>query len=260
MISSIKLVTRQNTPRWVVLIIDLVISAISFSFACILTDVFLKSIYIPLSHYLMPLGIVLTIRLLAFRITRSYTGIVRYTSTQDAVRIFLAIALSTSILLTGELIYEFNSFDTYINPAVIIMDALIAIFAITGFRIAFKLLYTEYAPFKTGDTQDLIIYGAGEAGIIVKRSVERNIKLGKRVVAFLDDNHRLHGKTVEGIKIYSPEVNLAEILKNPHDAELVIALNELSVIRKKRIIERCLQHKISVKSIPPVNSWINGIN
>ena len=61
-----------------------------------------------------------------------------------------------------------------------------------------------------------------------------------------------------GIKIYSPEVNLAEILKNPHDAELVIALNELSVIRKKRIIERCLQHKISVKSIPPVNSWING--
>lgn len=258
MISSIKLVTRQNTPRWVVLIIDLVISAISFSFACILTDVFLKSIDIPLSHYLMPLGIVLTIRLLAFRITRSYTGIVRYTSTQDAVRIFLAIALSTSILLTGELIYEFNSFDTYINPAVIIMDALIAIFALTGFRIAFKLLYTEYAPFKTGDTQDLIIYGAGEAGIIVKRSVERNIKLGKRVVAFLDDNHRLHGKTVEGIKIYSPEVNLAEILKNPHDAELVIALNELSVIRKKRIIERCLQHKISVKSIPPVNSWING--
>ena len=44
MLNSIKLVTRQNTPRWVVLIIDLIISAISFSFACILTDVFLKSI------------------------------------------------------------------------------------------------------------------------------------------------------------------------------------------------------------------------
>jgi FlaA1/EpsC-like NDP-sugar epimerase len=258
MISSIKLVTRQNTPRWVVLIIDLVISAISFSFACILTDVFLKSKDIPLSHYLMPLGIVLTIRLLAFRITRSYTGIVRYTSTQDAVRIFLAIALSTSILLTGELIYEFNSFDTYINPAVIIMDALIAIFALTGFRIAFKLLYTEYAPFKTGDTQDLIIYGAGEAGIIVKRSVERNVRLGKRVVAFLDDNKRLHGKTVEGVKIYSPEIDLAQIVKNPHNVELIIALNKLSLIRKRRIIERCLQHKIIVKSIPPVNAWING--
>jgi FlaA1/EpsC-like NDP-sugar epimerase len=258
MINRIKLITRQNTPRWVVLIIDLIISAISFSFACILTDVFLKSIDIPLSQYLMPLGLLLIVRLIAFRITRSYTGIVRYTSTQDAVRIFLAIAISTSILLTGELIYEFNSNTTYINPAVIVIDALIAIFALTGFRIAFKLLYTEYAPFKTGDTQDLIIYGAGEAGIIVKRSVERNIRLGKRVVAFLDDNERLQGKTVEGIKIYSPEIDLGQIVKNPHNVELIIALNELSIIRKRKIIERCLQHKIIVKSIPPVNAWING--
>ena len=258
MLNSIKLVTRQNTPRWVVLIIDLIISAISFSFACILTDVFLKSIDISISQYLTPLGLVLTVRLIAFRITRSYTGIVRYTSTQDAVRIFLALAISTSILLTGELIYEFNSNITYINPAVVIIDALIAIFALTGFRIAFKLLYTEYAPFKTLDTQDLIIYGAGEAGIIIKRSVERNVRLGKRVVAFLDDNERLHGKTVEGVKIYSPEIDLAQIVKNPHNVELIIALNELSLIRKRRIIERCLQHKIIVKSIPPVNAWING--
>lgn len=257
MLNSIKLVTRQNTPRWVVLIIDLIISAISFSFACILTDVFLKSIDISISQYLTPLGLVLTVRLIAFRITRSYTGIVRYTSTQDAVRIFLALAISTSILLTGELIYEFNSNITYINPAVVIIDALIAIFALTGFRIAFKLLYT-YAPFKTLGTQDLIIYGAGEAGIIIKRSVERNVRLGKRVVAFLDDNDRLHGKTVEGVKIYSPEIDLAQIVKNPHNVELIIALNELSLIRKRRIIERCLQHKIIVKSIPPVNAWING--
>ncbi len=257
MLNSIKLVTRQNTPRWVVLIIDLIISAISFSFACILTDVFLKSIDISISQYLTPLGLVLTVRLIAFRITRSYTGIVRYTSTQDAVRIFLALAISTSILLTGELIFEFNSNFMYINPAVVIIDALIAIFALTGFRIAFKLLYT-YAPFKTLGTQDLIIYGAGEAGIIIKRSVERNVRLGKRVVAFLDDNERLHGKTVEGVKIYSPEIDLAQIVKNPHNVELIIALNELSLIRKRRIIERCLQHKIIVKSIPPVNAWING--
>ncbi len=258
MIRSIKNVTRQNTPRWVVLIIDLTISAVSFGFACILTDVFLKSIDIPVYEYVRPLSVVLVVRLIAFRITRSYTGIVRYTSTQDAVRIFLAIALSTAILLTGELIFEFSSVSTYLNPALIIIDALIAIFALAGFRIAFKLLYNEYAPFKSGYSQELVIYGAGEAGIIVKRSVERNVKLGKKVVAFLDDNKLLHGKTVEGIKIYSPEVDFNHILKNMENAELVIALDKLSAIRKKRIIEICLQHKISVKTIPPVNAWING--
>jgi FlaA1/EpsC-like NDP-sugar epimerase len=258
MIRSIKLFTRQNTPRWVVLIIDLIISGMSFGLACLLTEVFIKSFELQLFTYLRPLLIVLFVRLIAFRITRSYSGIVRYTSTQDAVRIFFAIALSTAILLTAELIFELNSIQTYINPAVIIIDSLIALAALTGFRILFKLLYNEYAPFKSQDTKELIIYGAGEAGIIVKRSVERNVKLGKKVVAFLDDNKQLHGKTLEGIKIYSPDVNLNEIFKNPFNAELVIALNELSPIRKKRIIEHCLQHKISVKTIPPVNAWING--
>ena len=258
MIRSIILFTRQNTPRWVVLIIDLIISGMSFGLACLLTEVFIKSFELQLFTYLRPLLIVLFVRLIAFRITRSYSGIVRYTSTQDAVRIFFAIVLSTSILLTAELIFELNSIPTYINPAVIIIDSLIALAALTGFRILFKLLYNEYAPFKSQDTKELIIYGAGEAGIIVKRSVERNVKLGKKVVAFLDDNKKLYGKTVEGIKIYSPDVNLNEIFKNPFNAELVIALNELSPIRKKRIIEHCLQHKISVKTIPPVNAWING--
>jgi FlaA1/EpsC-like NDP-sugar epimerase len=258
MIRRIKLFTRQNTPRWVVLSIDLIISGISFGFACLLTEVFIKSLDLQLFTYLRPLLIVLFVRLIAFRITRSYSGIVRYTSTQDAVRIFFAIALSTAILLTAELIFELNSIRTYINPAVIIIDSLIALAALTGFRILFKLLYNQYAPFKSQDTKELIIYGAGEAGIIVKRSVERNVKLGKKVVAFLDDNKQLHGKTLEGIKIYSPDVNLNEIFKNPFNAELVIALNELSPIRKKRIIEHCLQHKISVKTIPPVNALING--
>ncbi len=258
MIRSIKLVTRNNTPRWVVLIIDLIISGMSFGFACLLTQVFIKSLELQLFNFLRPLLIILFVRLIAFRITRSYTGIVRYTSTQDAVRIFLAIALSTAILLTGELIFEFNSIHTFINPAVIIIDGLIALAALTGFRILFKLLYNEYAPFKSQDTKELIIYGAGEAGIIVKRSVERNVKLGKKVVAFLDDNKQLHGKTVEGVKIYSPDIDFNQILKNPSNAELVISLNQLSAVRKKRIIEHCLQHKISVKTIPPVSAWING--
>jgi FlaA1/EpsC-like NDP-sugar epimerase len=40
--------------------------------------------------------------------------------------------------------------------------------------------------------------------------------------------------------------------------EVIVAINNISAIRKKRIIENCLQHKIEVKTIPPVSAWING--
>jgi FlaA1/EpsC-like NDP-sugar epimerase len=144
--------------------------------------------------------------------------------------------------------------------AVLIVDAFILIFLMSGFRIFFKLLYNQYAPFNNNtNTKELIIYGAGEAGIIAKRSFEINNKYKRKVIAFIDDNSKLKGKSVEGIKIYSSSLDFLPLLKDTSNIELVIAIHKISSINKKRIIETCLQYNIPVKTIPPVSSWINGV-
>ena len=40
--------------------------------------------------------------------------------------------------------------------------------------------------------------------------------------------------------------------------EVIVAINDITTIRKNRIIENCLRHNIEVKIIPPVSAWING--
>ena len=256
--NRIKHLTHKNTPRWVVLSLDLLLSAFSFGLAYFITEA-LSFEKTNAASYLFPLSFVLIFRLIAFIATKSYTGIIRYTSTQDAVRISFAVAISTIAILFAEITVYAYQHNHFIQPAIIIIDAFILIFFLSAFRIAIKLLYNHYTPFNLGNTgKEVIIYGAGEAGMIVKRFFERNSIHGKKVVAFIDDNPRLQGKSAEGIKIYSSDLDCDNLTENRNNVEVIVAINNITATRKKRIIENCLRHNIEVKIVPPVSAWING--
>ena len=258
MIHHLKRIAQNNTPGWVVLTIDLLLTAFSFGIASLVADAFSYVNFTALD-YIIPLFTVLSFRFFAFVSTKSYTGIIRYTSTQDAVRIFFAVAISTFLILSLEGVYFIALGKHFLKPGVIIIDAFILTTLLSGFRITFKLLYNQYAPSIISTARkEVIIYGAGEAGIIAKRSFEQNTKYSRKVIAFIDDNPKLHGKSVEGIRIYPSNLNLERIITSRKSVELVIAINNLSPSRKKKIIETCLQYAIKVKTIPPVSAWING--
>ena len=250
----------NNTPRWVVLCIDIILAVFSVGISYLLIDA-INSKDLNISDYLYPLLIVLGFRASAFFITKTYTGIIRHTSTQDAVKIFLAVSLSTLSLLIVFFasIYLFNAPFENASVAILLVDTFILIFLLSGFRIAFKLLYNQYAPFnKNLPTKEIIIYGAGEVGIIAKRHFERSDKFGLKVIAFIDDNPKLQGKSVEGVKIYSSDNKFLNLIRDAENLEVVIAISKISAVNKKRIIETCLAHDIPVKTIPPVSAWING--
>ena len=226
-----------KAPRWAILTIDLVLSFFSFSLALIIIDVLtIDKIY--LSHYFYSAFMVVACRWIGFWVTKSYTGIIRYTSTQDAVRLFVAIAISTAGILMFDWIYLSILSKLLINPSVIIIDAFVLIVFLSSFRIGFKLLYNQYAlnSFTREKPKNIIIYGAGEAGIIVKRSFDRNIKLNRRVIAFLDDNPKLQNKSVEGIKIYPSNVDCTRLCPDPENVEMIIAIKNFKGVRKQEII------------------------
>ena len=256
---QLKYIIQNNTPRWVILSLDLALSAFSFWLASLIIDAH-SFIELNLFDILFQITVVLGLRSIAFIFTKSYTGILKYTSTQDAVRIFFAVAISTLALLIVDGGYFYVNQINFFNPTVIIIDAFILVFLLSSFKISFKLLYNQYGQFTNpgvGDKQ-VIIYGAGEAGIIVKRSYERSNLENRKVIAFIDDNHKLQGKSVEGVKIYPSDIALDNLIGKNNNVELVIAINNVSSIRKKRIIENCMRFNVTVKTIPPVSAWING--
>ncbi len=258
MLNQLIRISQNHTPRWVVLFADLTISAISFLLACFFFDYFGADDFNRFNFF-YPLTVVLLFRFNSFLITKSYTGIIKYTSTQDAIRIFYAVATSTLGILVVEAMYYFSVGNHLLKPTIILTDAFIVTVLLSGFRIGAKVLYSQIRPTDTSNNkQKIIIYGAGEAGLLVKRSLERDPKWNRKVIAFIDDNVSLQGKTVEGVKIYPPNVDLKIFTAQDIEIELIIAIQRISNFSKKLIIEKCLKESILVKTIPPVEAWING--
>ena len=119
-----------------------------------------------------------------------------------------------------------------------------------------KVAYLEFVN-PTREKQNVIIYGAGNAGLNAKRAIDRDAGLKYIVFAFVDDDPSKSDKKLEGVSIYFSS-KLEEIMANNTIAHVIIAIQNIHPDKKKEITEKCLSHNVKVLVVPPVSRWING--
>lgn len=248
--------TKKNLPEWIILLFDLGVVALAVTLAFLLRFNFNIPVHeldaIPLST-----GIILSIRLLAFIIGRTSAGILRYTSTEDAIRIFLANLAGSVIFGLANIIAYYQFSHAFLVPfSIIIIEFIVSTFGMIAYRLLVKITYLELSG-TSQQRREVIIYGAGEAGVLAKRALDRDAGTKYKVAAYIDDNQRKAGKKLEGVSIYHSN-QLDELLENHAIAHVIIAIQILDPERRKNIIEVCLNHQTKVLNVPPAGRWING--
>jgi FlaA1/EpsC-like NDP-sugar epimerase len=203
------------------------------------------------------LGCILVIRALSFFIARSYAGIIRYTTTSDTLRVVVTILSGSVIFGLINIITYFAINRFFLIPfSIIIIDFLITCMAMIVFRLVVKIAFIELQ--RPERTQvNVIIYGAGEAGITAKRVLDRDVSTKYKLIAFLDDDPGKIGKKLEGIDIFSPE-KLNDLLELHSVEQLILAIQQFSTERKQELVDLCLVHNVKVLTVPPMIKWING--
>lgn len=257
MLTIAKKLADKNVPRWVVLTVDISLSILSFTFAFAVINQF-DSAYFTLKSFTYPLLVVTILRIQSYLLTRSYTGIIKYTSSQDAVRIFLALAFSSSILYIVSQIYYYYMGVALIRFPILVMDFFILLGSLTAFRLGVKLIYKEIIKVRMNSKRNVVIFGAGQTGMVAKRAIESDPHTAVRVVAFLDENKKMIGKTAEGVPIMDLSTRFEEVIRKFKPQEFIIAVTNLPAYKKKRIIELGLKYDLTIKNVPHIDKWING--
>jgi FlaA1/EpsC-like NDP-sugar epimerase len=248
-------IPARNTPRWIIFLADIGFSILSLTLAYFVRFEFQPPL-IEVTLALRFAWIFILIRALSFIISRTYAGIIRYTSTQDTKRIFLTLAAGTlAFLLLNQLRYHFFDGIFFIPNSIIIIEFLLTLFAMVVSRIAVKLLFIELKGNKTAAR--VAIYGAGEAGLIAKRTIDQDAAAKKTVVAFLDDDGKKAGKKLEGTTIYFSG-KADDIFAKEKIDELIISIQKVPKEAKHKMVAAALRHNVRVLTVPPVKSWING--
>ncbi|GAB2614318.1 polysaccharide biosynthesis protein [Belliella aquatica] len=198
--------------------------------------------------------------LIVMLITKSYDGIVRLAGLKDVVILFKTVVI-TMLLLALVNFISINVFDLaiIIPTSVLIIASLISMVFLVIYRFLVKELLI-YAKSRTLDKNFRIgmIFGAGEAGTITHEVIKRDSKTNLIIFGFLDDDPKKEGKQIDGKVVYKGLERLSELVDKHGITELVIAIQNLSVQRKREITDECLRLNLHVSIVPPINQWVNG--
>ena len=197
------------------------------------------------------------VRSVSFVVSRSYAGIIRYTSTGDALRVFGTVMSGSLVFaLTNVFTFYFVDRHFFIPFSVVIIDFLGTSFGMIIFRLIVKMAYLELGQ-PEGERANVVIYGAGEAGITVKHTLERDAGTRYKVLAFLDDHTGKQGKKLEGVDILPPD-RLDSLLDGGTVSQVILAAMQFDPAKRQALAEKCLARQTRILTVPPVMQWING--
>ena len=243
-------------PSWVVLIFD-----ICCVFLAALLAVFIRgSIDLPsklsLEDYLIAPFLIVLVRVIVFLALGTNKMVVRYTNSQNLLKIFFASSLASLILfLTNKIMFYLSGFHI-IPMSIIYIELPISLAILIFYRIQFKTYYLETInPSKL--KKNIVIFGAGESGILTKRVFDRDQISKYNVLSFFDEDSNKIGMTLESLKV-RPYSQLSDYFSKNNISFLIISIQNLPASKKNEITEIALQHNVKVLVVPPVMKWING--
>lgn len=250
----LKQINNKFTSRWIVLSIDVYLTVLSFILAYLIgcdLEYNFKAIYI--------LPIILIVSLFCFLITGSYKGVIRHTGLKDAFNVFFTLSFVSIILGILNFINVYILSTTYfeISFAIIIIHFLLSVIILIFSRFIYKKIYNRiYSNLKP--TSNILIYGAGDSGLITYYALNENKYNRSKIVGFIDDQESKIGKKINQVLIYSPNQITESFITKHEINEVIVSIQNISSSKLLILVEKLISKSIKLKIVPPFNNWIDG--
>ena len=199
-------------PYWVILAIDIDI--------CYLSGLFVFWLYyhgaVSPQHIVLltkTIFMYMIFNLIGFKIFRTYSGIIRYSSFVDLQRVVLAMCLSLVIAEAMHyVVYHWNLEFVRLQGRQIAAMYLVATIGMMAFRILTKSIYDVL--FNTDKGIRTLIYGVKDGGVGLAKSIRTDKPRKFLLKGFIAHDPAISGRLLMGENIYLVDDNLAERIKS----------------------------------------------
>ena len=194
------------------------------------------------------------INLVFFRVFRTYSNVLRFSSFVDIMRIFVSLTVSYGLLTLVSVILE-AFMDVRVAPVSVLFMAYIINFALMSCsRIVVKMLF-EVLNFDGSKTTNVFIYGAKEAGVNIAKSLRVNLRNHYRLRGFIADEPELIDKIMMGVKVYPNDDTLIEKLDDRDVHTIIISPVKMDQLKKTDMADLLLAHNVKLLTAPTLSEW-----
>ena len=234
----------RNSKTLLVIFTDYFLLVFSFWISlCIRSN----QIYIPSgeSYALILLGPFIAIPI--FYSFGLYSSLIRYSNYQSILKLMLAVTIYSAFWFVAVITvgvvdkpYDF-----------LVINWLVSVFLSGGIRYIARW----FLSFKQINSTNVIIYGAGSSGIQIQSALSHSPDM--KVVAFIDDNKKLKGKSIEGVRVFDSQ-ELPDLINNKDIREVLLAMPSVTKSRKGQILNYLKKYPLVIRSLPDINDIAQG--
>ena len=160
--------------------------------------------------------VVIGIKLAVFVISGFYDRWWRYVSTRDMWRIVYGVALAS--VLADVAVYLISPVPSVKLPrGIAALDLLLTLALIAGSRLLARTLMERPARGIVARGKEVLVVGAGDAGQLVIRELQRNPQLGYTPIGLIDDDRRKRNLRIHGVRVLGTTVTFPILRDNRPD-------------------------------------------
>lgn len=240
-------------PIWTILLIDVFIIIASCMLSYALRYDF-RSIFLDSSTIDKTIIWTVIANLIFFRVFRTYSNVLRFSSFVDIMRIFVSLTVSYGLLMIMSVLLD-AYFTIKIAPVSVLFMAYVINFAMMACsRIVVKIFF-EIINFDGSHTTNVFIYGAKEAGVNIAKALRVNLRNHYRLRGFIADEPELIDKIMMGVKVYPNDDTLIENMNDRDVHTLIISPAKMDELKKTDMADRLLANNVKLLTAPPLSEW-----
>jgi FlaA1/EpsC-like NDP-sugar epimerase len=242
-----------------ILAIDLLLIFISVVLSFLLRLEFLQVIY----DYLINVGIMLLLALLLKPLIYRWFGLYQrfwaYASAREMVTITLAV--TTASVVVGGIMYLLNGLRafTYFARSVPFIDWMLSLILVGGVRFVPRFFAEGvFSRRMTSGGGQVLVVGAGDAGALVVRELQKNPQLNIAPIAYLDDDAEKQGVRIHGVPVIGRLEDLGEQIDTQPISEVIIAIPSAPGQVIRHVADVCRQRNMPFRTMPGIYELLGG--
>ena len=251
-----KYFTRRALPYWCVMVLDCII----FVLAGLIAIYAVSGGNAVIKHFwetLLSLICMTPLLMVGMKICHTYSGVLRYTTTVDFVRVAQSIVISGVLISIAHVVAKLY-FPELVTIArvrwmTIGVMLILTLFAQWAVRILMKYLYEAFTESrkKTG----VYVYGAHEGGVAIARSL-RDYNTKYTLKGFVSTDGLLESKYLMGVKVRRDSVRFIERMKQDGATILMVSPMQQTLFRERtELHDALIEAGIHIMVLPDAESW-----
>ena len=237
-------------PRWGVLLLDLFIALIAFIISYLIGDNIVGyDMNTPLPLWAQ-MGLVLITQCMFFVIFHTYSGILRYSTFVDTMKVSFAVGTTGILLIITNIVVKLAmQQEAPFLTSILLIYIFVGITLLFSWRVVIKTVF-EYISHHTDGVQKVLIYGTKSAGLSIAKMLQANMESPYRPVGFISDtNDNMHHNLL-GLKVYPLDKDLIAVMKSQNINQIIISPIKMKELNPLHDLSNFIENNIRILTTP----------